>query len=343
MNQILVLKDEAYLAGTPGAVAAVKEITNLKQGSLAMVLEGKVLLETATKLAGLERVQLVAGIARGTNTIGNEVFVQSSVPIARRQVLSVNFEEYVAPVTQKLKVGPFPWAADSEGDVGLTINDNSFVRTIQTNQIRISEYKTKAMTPVAIIDKMVARINSGTGIPGRTKFNSFCTAVKIGTTVADLAIELTMKSEHVDLSVALDGLLATGTVATTREAVISLGKGEDVLRTEQDYSGNLGNGGYWGYNEGYFSKGTEAQAGTNYDIFQIKFQGEHDTPQNRQRAAVNHLMIAVPTGAALVATLKTHFANLFGKAFTSDEGALVPTAQDAKETDKDPKTSAPIA
>ena len=332
MNQILVLKNLALNEGTPSNVAAVKDIVNLKPGALALVIDGKELYASTGDLADKERVQLIAGITKGVNTVGNEIYVQSSVPIARRQVLSVNYEKYVAPITKVVEVGPFNW--EDEGDAGMLIMDSSYVRTIQTNEIRISEYKLANMTPESIINKIVDRINNGTGIPNLQKFNAFCTAVKKGTTPADFKIELTMKTEHVDLAVSLNGMFAYAPVVVTREPVISLGKGEDVLRTEKEFNGNLGDGGYWGYNEGYFSKPLEADIATNYDIFQIKFQGEHDTPQNRVRTAVNHLTVAVPTGSALVGVLKTAFDNLFGSAYDSSKGAVVPSEDEVIETDK---------
>ena len=339
MNQILVLKNLALNEGTPSNVAAVKDIVNLKPGAVALVVDGKTLYEAGKTWSALERVQLIAGITKGVNTVGNEIYVQSSVPIARRQVLSVNYEKYVAPVTQVVELGPFNW--EDEGDVGLLIMDNSYVRTIQTNEIRISEYKLPNMTPESIINKIVNRINNGTGIPNLQKFNAFCTAVKKGTTPADFKIELTMKTEHVDLAVSLNGMFAYAPVVTTREPVISLGKGEDVLRTEKEFNGNLGDGGYWGYNEGYFSKPLEADINTNYDIFQIKFQGEHDTPQNRVRTAVNHLTIAVPTGSTLVTTLKTAFDDLFATAYDAAKGSVVPSKDEELETNKTPKVIPP--
>ena len=339
MNQILVLKNLALNEGTPSNVAAVKDIVNLKPGAVALVVDGKTLYEAGKTWSALERVQLVAGITKGVNTVGNEIYVQSSVPIARRQVLSVNYEKYVAPITKVVELGPFNWK--DEGDAGILIMDSSYVRTIQTNEIRISEYKLANMTPESIINKIVDRINNGTGIPNLQKFNAFCTAVKKGTTPADFKIELTMKTEHVDLAVSLNGMFAYAPVVVTREPVISLGKGEDVLRTEKEFNGNLGDGGYWGYNEGYFSKPLEADIATNYDIFQIKFQGEHDTPQNRVRTAVNHLTVAVPTGSTLVGTLKTAFDELFATAYDSVKGSVVPSKDEEKETDKTPKVIPP--
>ena len=339
MNQILVLKNLALNEGTPSNVATVKDIVNLKPGAVALVVDGKTLYEAGKTWSALERVQLIAGITKGVNTVGNEIYVQSSVPIARRQVLSVNYEKYVAPVTKVVEIGPFNWEA--EGDAGMLIMDSSYVRTIQTNEIRISEYKLANMTPESIINKIVDRINNGTGIPNLQKFNAFCTAVKKGTTPADFKIELTMKTEHVDLSVSLNGMFAYAPVVVTREPVISLGKGEDVLRTEKEFNGNLGDGGYWGYNEGYFSKPLEADVSTNYDIFQIKFQGEHDTPQNRVRTAVNHLTIAVPTGSALVTTLKTAFDDLFATAYDAAKGSVVPSKDEELETNKTPKVIPP--
>lgn len=346
MNQILILKNEAYLTGDAGVISNLKDINTLKPGAFGFVLDGKVLYGNTTPVAALQKVQMIVGISKGVNAVGNTVRVQSSVPIDRRSVLSINYEKYKAPVTQVVEVGPFNLKDSAgnelEGDVGITINDNSFVRTIQTNQIRISEYRLKTQTLSSILDKIVDRINNGTGIPNQQVFNSFCTAEKTGTADANYKIKLTMKSEHVDLSIAVDGLFSFAPVVTTRKPVFSLGAGADVLRTEKEYNGNLGDGGYWGYNEGYFSKPLEASIGVNYDIIQIKFQGEHDTPQNRVRAAVNHLMIAVDTTAtATVASLLAGLDAIFGTAFTSDKGTIVVSKDEADETDNTPPPVTP--
>ena len=293
MNQILVFKDEAYAAGTPSAVTSGANILNLNRGAMAIIVNGNELfVRGETNLTNMTNFQIVAGIA-GSNNLGKQIKVQSSVPINRKNVLSVVHTPYNAPQNQVVEIGPFTW--EEEGDVAITISNNSFVGTIQTEQVRISEYKTANVAPSAILDKIVNRINNGTGIPGMQLPSSFMTAAKIGTADANYKLRLTMKSPHVQLSVALGEMFAGAAVVTTTPAIISLGEGADVLATEMEYSGNLGNGGYWGYNEGYFSKAPEAVSDETYDLFWIKFQGEHDTPQNRVRAAVNHLCLAVPT------------------------------------------------
>lgn len=330
MNQIVVLKNAAYLAGENGVITNPNEISTLSPGAYGFVLDGLVLYD-GTNAAARERVQLMVGLS--TRTSSREK-VQACVPIHRRSVLSINYEAYKEPVTKQVEIGPFSFTDINgnqlEGDVGMTISDSSYIGTIQSNQIRLSTYRTKNKTLVEVIDKFVANINNGVGIAG----TSFCTAQKIGTSDATYKIRLTMKSEHVILSVALNGLFALAPVVTTREAVISLGKGEDVVRTEKDFNSNLGDGGYYGMNEAFFSKPLEANASEKYDIIQIKFQGVHDLPQNKVNAAVNHLMIAIPSTATTVVTgLLQRLDDLFGGAFTEDIGTIVVSEDDPDETD----------
>lgn len=328
MNQILVLKAETYLAGTGGTIANLKDINTLKQGAFGVVLDGKALLTDTTATAtapNYKRLQIVAGIAKGTNNVGSEVLIQSSVPIERRSVLSVNYEKYKASVNEVRKVTfALNDAVDVAGDCGFVISNNSFVGTIRTDKVSVNVFKTKTDTLATLITKLVTAFNN-------TPINRVATISASDAT----SITFTMKNEHVNFSVAVNGGIYKVSDVVTTKPVISLGKGEDVLRTEKDYSGNLGNGGYWGYNEGYFSKPTEAVSSENYDLFHIKWQGEHDTPQNRVRAAINYLTIAVPTTAtAAITALKAVLENLIGTAFTSATGQIVMANEEADETNQ---------
>lgn len=325
MNQILVLKNVAYLTGAAGVLSNLKDINTLNQGSLGVVLDGKVLFtDVAATAPNYKRMQFIAGIAKGTNAVGSEVLVQSSVPIERRSVLNVNYEKYKAPVNE-VRTVTFALGIDvnEDGDCGFVISNNSFVGTIRTDKVSVNVYKTKTDTLANVITKLVAAFNA-------TPINRVATITASTAT----SITFTMKNEHINFSVAVNGGIYKVSDVVTTKPVISLGKGEDVLRTEREYSGNLGNGGYWGFNEGYFSKPNEALASENYDLFHIKWQGEHDTAQNRVRAAVNYLTIAVPTSAtALVTSIKTILENLIGTAFTSTTGQIVVANDEEDETD----------
>ena len=327
MNSILIAKNVALNAGTDGTLTNANA---LQAGALMMVVDNHLVYTGTQSLAGKERVQFLVGLTRAVGTEG-VINYQDSVPIPRRQVLSVNYEKYRASRVKIVDIGPFNWEA--EGDASMVLNNNSFVRTIQTEQVRVSQYKLPNMTEESIVDKLVAAINKGSNFSQQAMLNNFCTATKTGTTPANFKIRVTMKSEHVDFSVSLQGMFAFAPVVTVQEEIISLGKGADVARTEVEYSGNLGNGGYWSYNEGYYRKPAEADPNANYDIFNIVWQGEHDTPQNRMRVARNHLMIAIPTGAASIPVLLDAFDSLFGAAFTKDEGTLLPSADEEIETD----------
>lgn len=327
MNSILIGKNVALNAGTDDTL---NDANNLDAGAIMMIIDNTKVYTGSEPLAGVERVQFLVGLSRDKDAVG-AIHYQDFAPILRRSVTNVNYEKYRASRVQIVEIGPFNWEA--EGDASMVLNNNSFVRTIQTEQVRVSQYKTPNMTEVQIIDKLVAAINKGSNFSQQAILNNFCTAEKVGTTPSNLKIRLTMKSEHVDFSVSLQGMFSLAPVVTTQKPIISLGKGADVARTEVEYSGNLGNGGYWSYNEGYYRKPAEADPGTNYDIFNIIWTGEHDTPQNKMAVARNHMMIAVPTGSEAVTSLLTAFDNLFGGAFTKTEGALLPSADEEIETD----------
>lgn len=332
MNSILVLKNKAINAT---GVTDLNTFDKLEQGALAIVLDGKQLYDPTadpTDFANVERVQFVAGVAKGANNLGETINTLSSVPIPRRQVIAVNIEYYKAPQVQIVQFGPFNW--EEEGDIGIQLNNNSYVGTIKTAQVRASVYKLPSMTEVSVIDKIVSIINTASSVGNhQLALNTFCKAEKVGSTPADLKIKITMLSEDVNFSYSLQGMMSFSPVQVLQKAVISLGKGEDVVRTEEEYSGNLGNGGYWGYNEGYFNKPLEANASETYNIVNITWMGEHDDPQNRHRVARNHLMLPIPSSATtLTANIVAALTKLFGNAFDKEQGSIVPSSEDTDET-----------
>lgn len=323
MHNILITKNEAYGAGDNGTVT-MASLPTLKHGALVVVKDNKEIIDAAGANApGTNSFQFLVGITRNSDY---GISTQASVNIFTKHVRYINFETYNEPVKQVVEIGPFPSAADdAEGELGLTLNNSSYIGTIQTDQIRISEWKKSTETLASKLNKIVDRINKGTGLPRRAMYKSFCTAELVGSSDADYKLKITMSSEHIAFSASVYSLFEDAPVVVTTKAVISKGKGEDVRRAEDEYSAYLGNAGYGWRNELYFGKPLEADASGKYDIMTMQFDGMHDTPQNKVRAAVNWISIAIPTGAPLVATLQTIFEKM---------GIYKKAADEANETDQ---------
>lgn len=307
MHNILITKDTAYGAGSAGTVT-MANLPTLNHGAIVLVADGTTILAAdGSNAEGIQSFQILVGI---TKDPAKKLGLQNSVTIFPQYITNINVEKYNAPVTQRVEIGPFTAAAgNAEGEIGLVLNNNSYVRTIQTEQIRISEWKKAGDTLQATLQRIIDRINDGTGLPRNTMYQSFTTASLVGT--GDSAkIQLEMKSESVDFTMNSYSLAENVVVVTTRKAVLSKGKGADVRRAEDEYSGNLGNAGYGWRNELYYSKPLEADPNGTYDIISIQFTGMHDTPQNKVRAASNWIQIAIPTGSTLTATLQTLLATM---------------------------------
>lgn len=325
MHNILITKDVAYGAGSAGTVT-IANLPTLNHGAISIVGDGNLVLAgDGSNAQGVESFQILVGI---TKDPVKKTGLQNSVTIFTKYVTKINVEKYNEPVTQRVEIGPFTAAAgNAQGELGLVLNNNSYVRTIQTEQIRISEWKKAGDTLQSVLQKIVDRINNGTGLPRNSMYQSFTTASLVGT--GDAAkIQLEMKSESVDFTMSSYALAESVVVTTTRKAVLSKGKGADVRRAEDEYSGNLGNAGYGWRNELYYSKPLEADPNGKYDIISIQFTGMHDTPQNKVRAASNWIQIAIPTGSALTASLQTLFATMIP--------SYKPSKDQDNETDGDP-------
>jgi hypothetical protein len=328
MHNILITKDIEYGVGDTSPVTTAN-LTTLETGSLAIVADNKrVLAADGSDAEGVQSFQFVVGITKKPG-----ITVQNSVPIYTKYIEYINVEKYNDPVTQIVEIGPFTNAAGTaEGEIGLTLNNNSYIGTIQTEQLRINQWKKSSATLVSALQKIVDTINLGTGLPRPGQYQAFMTAALSGAGDAS-KIVLTMKTEHVAFSVSAYGLAEGVVVATTRQPVLSKGMGIDVRRSEDEHSGNLGNGGYGWRNDLYFSKPLEANPADKYDIISIQFTGMHDTPQNKVRAAANWIQIAIPTSSALTETVQTILANIAPDKYK-------PSQDQFNESDKDPAGAA---
>ena len=316
MHNILITKNVPYGQGATTPVN-MANLTTLDPGALVVIGDGNTVLAlNGSNSSGIQTIQFIVGITKKTG-----ITVQNSVPISVKNIEYIDVEAYNAPVKQVVEIGPFTAAAGTaKGEIGLTLNNNSYVGTIQSEQLRLNQWKNSSSTLVSVLQKMVDTINLGTGLPRPGQYQAFMTAALSGAGDAS-KIVLTMKNEHVKFSASAYGLAEGVLVTTTTQPVLSKGAGVDVRRSEYEHSGNLGNGGYGWRNELYYSKPLEADTSIGYDIISIKFTGMHDTPQNEVRAAANWLQIALPTGSSLFTQLQNLLAMIaVGKYNTGKDG-----------------------
>ena len=299
MHNILITKNVPYGQGATTPVN-MANLTPLDPGALVVIGDGNTVLDlNGSNATGVQTIQFIVGTTKKPG-----ITVQNSVPISIKNIEYIDAEVYIPPVNQVVEIGPFTAAAGTaKGEIGLTLNNNSYVGTIQSEQLRLNQWKKSSSTLVSVLQKMVDTINLGTGLPRPGQYQAFMTAALSGAGDAS-KIVLTMKNEHVKFSASAYGLAEGVLVATTTKPVLSKGAGVDVRRSEDEHSGNLGNGGYGWRNELYYSKPLEADTSIGYDIISIQFTGMHDTPQNKVRAAANWLQIASPKGSSLHVQLR---------------------------------------
>lgn len=328
MNLQLVLGSEAYgVDADDAAIVLQKDVKNLKPGSHLALLDGAKVYASGTDMGNVQRVQIVAGI---TGKSGNMEGTLMSVPIDRRSILSIDREGYTADTSQVIDIAFASILDAAEGEVTMSLFNNSYDRTVRLDRINISITKKAGTTAAALVTAIAAKINAHANVYPVTA--PFVTA-----TVNTSTLRLTMANSNIDFSMIMDGLAAGLPQTVVTPAFVSLTNSEDILRTEKEYSGNLGNGNYATLGDQYWSFPQQTVLSTQYDVFNIKWQGEHDTPQNRQRSAVLWLKIAVPTGAtadAFSALLKALFSTSFDQAL----GTVEPVKDNKIENDGNPAT-----
>lgn len=311
MNLQLVLGNETYGVNAEGtAISAVENIKDLKPGSYIVLVDNKI--ATTADIPEGERFQFIVGLV-GTGQGMQKTM--ASVPIRKDSILNVSHDRFHEDVNGEWTIAPNGLTNDSEGEAHLVLNNHSYNRTIQNSKIVVSVHKTKGETPAAFMQRVVDKINE-------KAFKNFNTPF-VEATLSGTTITLEVKDANIDFTVSRDGLFATATVINTVQAEPSTTRTSDLIASEKELSGNLGNGGYVSLGDAFFSMPMQTQGDRNYDIFNIKFQGEHDTPTNRVRSAVMNLKIAIPTAK--------------GSAFKSFLNSLIEGREPLVESEK-PKT-----
>lgn len=326
MNLQLVLGSEDYAVTTADATIALQQdLRKLKAGSYAFLLDGNTVYTALTDMGDVERVQLVVGLANpkdGANTM-------MSVPIRRRDVLKIDREGYAPDVSQVLEFDLASVATDAEGEVVISMYNNSYDRTIKLDRINAGMWKKKGMTAAQLATAIALKINDhATKYPVNESF--------VAATVSTTKVQLTMANSGIDFNITMDGLVRGIAVTQVTAPKVSLTNSADILRTEQEYSGNLGNGGYVAFGDQYYSVPQQTNLATQYDVFHIKWQGEHDTPQNKQRSAILWLKIAVPTAKA--DAFGVQLKALFSTSYDQALGSVEPVKDKKFEADGNPAT-----
>ena len=284
MNLQLTLGNETYGIETDGStIAATQDIKDLKAGSYIVLVDNEIVTPAAPGEGG-ERFQIISGLV-GTSA-GMQTTI-SSVPIRKASVLGVTRSAFTNSVLGVWVISGANLTADSEGEAHLTLNNNSYNRTIKNTRLSITLNKTKGETVAAFLTRAKDKINA-------KAVKNYPTPFVVATSDAT-TITLTVQDANIDFSIVRDGLFATSVVTNPTKAVPSLTKTSDLIASEKEYSGNLGNGNYEKLTDAWFSMPLQTQASVSYDIFNISFQGNHDTPQNRVRTAVMNLKLAIPT------------------------------------------------
>jgi hypothetical protein len=326
MNKIIVLKDEAYLAKQGGGSVTMKTLAQLKRGALAIVVDGE--LYNGQAISNKSQVTFVVGIAPTASSTYN---VKSVGPITRRDVKKLNFVAGTVGQPMVLGIGtdvdtPTGFETlltdNTEGTMDITIKNLSYNHNISAGTFSTSVTKKAGQTPSDFAAKVLdALTNVSNGIPKyATKPDFFVAALEANG--GDPYITITGANESVDLSIHIQGLLE-GEVKIIDEVIYSLGAGTDVLRTEKDYSGNEGNGGYVENTDLWYNQTFEADPAQTYNITNLYYQAKHSFPQNTGNSALIHIEFATIPESVIGDVLVTLLQELFGEAYDAGNGEVV--------------------
>lgn len=287
MNRQLVIGNKGYALNTSNAaITNANKINTLAEGSWVVTLDGKVITaaEAATAVANKSgELQIFVGVKGGG--VKGIPSVITSVPLNIREFLLMSVAYNKASVSKIVEIDFTGVNVEAEGEGTITFSDLSYIRTIKNDRIIASLYKRKSQTVAQVVTKLAEKINNHNLSYAVT--TNFISAVANGT-----KLTVTTTDANVDLSISSDGLFAYVPVKVTRQPVVSLTEVEDLLRSEEEFSGVEGNGGYQCLGDRFFSFPSQVNTSAKYHIVNLTFQGNHDTPQNRVRSAVMNLKIA---------------------------------------------------
>jgi hypothetical protein len=292
-------------------------------GDLIAIGDGRKVIgvgSAAADLSDIKEVRFMTKVANGR--------FKTSVPIARKNITSINRADYSAPQNKVITLGgvtePLSFDIPTTGEGNITARNLSYNHTIATQRVNVSVEKLASETPEQYIDRVVAKLNAS---PGNNP--DFFIAEKV-VSGAYLGITITTANEHVDLDVTMDGIFEGASKRVTQNARVSLGKGADVVAMERDYNKNQGDGGYVELTELWYANPIEASAGVNYNIFTLAWEGVATRGTKTSQVANNTLALAVPTTESIT-PFGTLLALIFGNTYEPVGGF-----ETATQTDNNP-------
>ncbi len=317
MNKLYVLKDVAYAANAGGVIASINEVDELVPGAIAFFTERGTLLTAANAAANIgdqKAVQVAVGRVEDTQVI----------TINRRAVDTinrVNYRAYTRPVTT---IGTAAAngivLTDTSGELFLKVQDTSFTNRNLTAMNSGTYYKQTATSLSDALDALVLDFNTN---------NELATAAKV-TQGTGFGLTITPQRDNIAIDASVSGLLLGATVAVTTEAIYGVGVGADVLRLEQDFSIEEGNGNYIDYTPEWYSRVYETVTSATYDMITLVWDGVSSKPTGSRTVMHNRLVIAPINGAtagatnqsaaAILAIIALIFSNAYSGTTSSETG-----------------------
>lgn len=310
MKNILIVNNGTYGAKEGGGtIADISEANLLAAGAFAIFSSNGTLIPAASTPADLVGVNELI-FASGTSGITNNI----SVPIPVKTIFHKDKKTPVAYVKQVVSVGGSGSGQEivlsdmDEGELFVNVYDKAFTNKYPMDSVKASVYKTGSMTASVAIDKIVEKLNNPA---------SFVTATKVANGSA-WRITITPKENNISLSIGVGGLIENtpvfydGTNGSTLP-VFGVGQGIDVAKIEKDFNVFKGDGGYEERASDWWKVPTETVLTNQYVMYNLMWEGLHDTPTTTKRVMNNHIMVAVVnSGTAVVAALDALFDALDG-------------------------------
>ena len=323
IGQILIGKNTAYLAKRGGGtVASAKEINDLAEGAFGVITEDGTLVTVAGVAAAFldqKYFYVYVGGATAALTMASKKVVRTNVVM--------NYLAYAAPVDALAYLGDdntdtydlnFP-AALLTGDIAtVTLVDDSN-DTIPQKAIKRYDYRVRSGdTETSVITGLVALVNADPEI-------ATATAIDAGT--ANQGIRFNAVA-GVSLKVLASGILSDAPVTGKVAQNPGVGTPAAIAELESYYSVYKGNTSRLNLNGLLYTETSRVVATDTYDMFNLNYEYTHNGTINSQSATKQTLTIAIPNGAACIASLTT----IFGTAF--NPGTTAGIESGAAETDE---------
>jgi hypothetical protein len=313
MQDFLVVNELASPIDYPN----VADLSGLGIGQFALVGDGVKVLGLDVNPGELIGIKSVQFITKYSNKLVN------SVAIPRQNLVNINLQLYnpTQPTIKTIGGTTAATALDiaTEGEGTIVLQNLSYNHAIATQTVRVNETKKPSETPLAYLTRVVNSLNTTLN----TSPEPFAVASLVTTNIAGTAyycIRITTTSEHVDLAMGRDGIFADAGFFTEQNAIVSTGKGVDMLQMEKDAMANRGRQNYESNPDLWYSQPTQINPNNNYDVITLNWTGLHPTPTANKVVANNHLTLAIYTGAGTTSNTMDILNVVFGHTYTITGG-----------------------